>query len=440
MKNTPINYEVVTRKIKESGINDLGKATIREIVALVNNITEETGDKFVRMEMGVPGIKPPEIATNAEIQALKNGVARDYPMLDGIKEIKTECSKFIKNFMDIDIKPEGCIPTTGAMQGGYAAFLVAGKCNEKKDTALFIDPGFPVQKQQFKVLNYKFDSFDVYNYRGAKLKDKLESFLKKGNINSIIYSNPNNPTWVCLNEEELKIIGELANKYDVLIIEDLAYFGMDFRRDISKPGVPPYQPTVAKYTDNYILLISSSKVFSYAGQRMAMLCISDKIFHRKYPDLKKQFNAEEFGYVIILRVLYALSSGASHSSQYALAAMFKACNEGRYNFVEGVREYAEKAKTMKKLFLENGFKIVYDKDIDQDIADGFYFTISYPGFSSGELIKELLYYGVSAISLINCGSNKTEGLRACVSQTQKEQFPDLEYRLKRFHEDHAINI
>lgn len=61
---------------------------------------------------------------------------------------------------------------------------------------------------------------------------------------------------------------------------------MDFRRDISKPGVPPYQPTVAKYTDNYILLISSSKVFSYAGQRMAMLCISDKIFHRKYPDLK----------------------------------------------------------------------------------------------------------------------------------------------------------
>lgn len=96
MKNTPINYEVVTRKIKESGINDLGKATIREIVALVNNITEETGDKFVRMEMGVPGIKPPEIATNAEIQALKNGVARDYPMLDGIKEIKTECSKFIK--------------------------------------------------------------------------------------------------------------------------------------------------------------------------------------------------------------------------------------------------------------------------------------------------------------------------------------------------------
>jgi hypothetical protein len=53
-----------------------------------------------------------------------------------------------------------------------------------------------------------------------------------------------------------------------VVIEDLAYFGMDFRKDISKPGVPPYQPTIAKYTDNYILLISTSKVFSYAGQRI----------------------------------------------------------------------------------------------------------------------------------------------------------------------------
>ncbi len=438
MKNTPINYEVVKRKIRESGIKDLGKATIREIVAIVNNIIAETGDRYIRMEMGVPGLKPPEIATQAEIAALKKGVARDYPMLDGITELKEECSKFIKNFMDIDIKPEGCIATTGSMQAAYATFLVAGKCYKNKDTALFIDPGFPVQKQQFHVLGQKFESFDVYNYRGDKLKNKIESYLKKGNINSIIYSNPNNPTWVCLNEEELKIIGDLANKYDVLIIEDLAYFGMDFRQDISKPGEPPYQPTVAKYTDNYVLLISSSKVFSYAGQRMAVLCISNKLYNRKFPELKQQFDAEEFGYVIIQRVLYALSSGASHSSQYALSAMFKACNQGKYNFVKGVKEYGERAKIMKKLFVDNGFKIVYDTDIDKPIADGFYFTISYPGLTSKKLIEELLYYGISAISLINCGSKNQEGLRACVSQTSRDQFPVLEYRLKRFKQDHPI--
>lgn len=438
MKKTPINYDVVKQKIEELNLSDLGSATIREIVKIVNNIQESTGDKYIRMEMGVPGLKPSDIGTEAEIAALRRGVAADYPMLDGVKDLKIETSRFIKNFMNVDINPEGCIPTVGSMQGGYATFMVAGKCWNEKDTALFIDPGFPVQKQQFKVLGYKYESFDVYNYRGAKLKEKLESYLKKGNINSIIYSNPNNPTWVCLTNEELKIIGDLANKYDVIIIEDLAYFAMDFRSDLSKPGVPPYQPSVANYTDKWVMMISSSKVFSYAGQRLGMLAISDSLYNRSFEGLKERFGSDKFGYTLVMRILYSLSSGASHTAQYALAAMFKAANDGIFNFLEDVKEYGERAKIMKKMFTNNGFKLVYDSDGDQPLADGFYFTISYPGMTGGQLLEKLLYYGISAISLSTAGSEK-EGLRACVSQIHRSQFKDLEYRLNRFHEDHPVS-
>jgi len=438
MKKTPIDYNIVKSKIDELNLPDLGKATIREVVKIVNNIQEESGDKFIRMEMGVPGLKPSDIGTQAEIDALKKGVAADYPMLDGVKELKEETSKFIKNFMNIEVSSEGCIPTVGSMQGGYATFMIAGKCWKEKDTALFIDPGFPVQKQQFKILGYKYESFDVYNFRGEKLREKLESFLKQGNINSIIYSNPNNPTWVCLSDEELKIIGELANKYDVVIIEDLAYFAMDFRSDMGKPGVPPYQPTVANYTDNYVLMISSSKVFSYAGQRLGMLAISDKLYNRSFDGLKERFGSDKFGYTLVMRALYSLSSGACHSTQYALAAMFKAANNGVFNFIEVVKEYGERAKIMKEMFVENGFEIVYDSDGDQPIADGFYFTISYPGMTGGQLLENLLYYGISAISLSTTGSDR-EGLRACVSQIQRSQLVDLEFRLKRFNEDFPVN-
>jgi hypothetical protein len=91
---------------------------------------------------------------------------------------------------------------------------------------------------------------------------------------------------------------------------------------------------------------------------------------------------------------------------------------------------------MKKLFVDNGFKIVYDKDEDKPIADGFYFTISYPGFSGGGLLHELLFYGISAIALNITGSERTEGVRACVSLVRRNQFADLEYRLKKFQEDH----
>ncbi len=434
-KNTPIDYEVVHAKIKESGLDDLGQGTIREIVKIVNKVEAETGKKYIRMEMGVPGLEPPEIGINAEIAALKRGVASKYPMIEGVPELKKEVSRFIKLFLDVEVSEEGCMPTVGSMQGAMAAFLVANRTDHNKKGTLFIDPGFPVQKQQCQVLGHDYESFDVYDYRGEKLRDKLESYLKTGTVSSILYSNPNNPAWICFTDEELQIIGEMANKYDVIVIEDLAYFGMDFRKDYSKPGVAPFQPTVAKYTDNYIFLISSSKAFSYAGQRVGTIAISDSLFKRKYPDLKRYYATDGFGYSMIYGALYALSSGVSHSAQYGLAAMLKAANDGEYNFVDTVKVYGERAKKMKKLFLENGFSIVYDTDIDEPIADGFYFTFSYPGMSGSELLEKLLYYGISAISLAITGSNHEEGLRACVSQIQESQFEDLEYRLKRFHED-----
>jgi len=437
MINTPMDRKIVADKIKDLGIPDLGQASIREIVQLVNTIEEETGEKYIRMEMGIPGLPPAQIGVEAEIEALRAGVASRYPMIDGIKPLKEEASKFVKLFMDVEVKPQGCVPVTGSMQGTYASFLVASGCDPEKDTALFIDPGFPVQKQQMLVMGAKFETFDVYNYRGDKLREKLESYLSKGNINSIIYSNPNNPTWVCFTEEELQIIGESANKYDVIVMEDLAYFAMDFRRDLYSPGKPPYQATVAKYTGNYLLFISSSKIFSYAGQRVGVVIISDALYHRHYPNLEKRFHVHGFGNAIVQRALYSLSSGTSHSAQYALAAMFKAANEGQFNFVEVVKEYGEKAHIMKNLFLENGFYIVYDKDIDQEIGDGFYFTIAYPGMKGAELLEKLIYYGISAITLGNTGSDR-EGLRACVSHVARNQFDDLKARLKQFNRDFPV--
>ena len=434
--DTPINAKVVSEKIKNLGIKDLGTATIRELVRLVNEIEEATGEKFIRMEMGVPGLPPSKIGVDAEIEALKQGVAAKYPMIEGVKPLKQEISRFVKLFLGIDVDPAHCVPTVGSMQGAFAAFMVSCRRDPQKDTTLFIDPGFPVQKQQHHVLGLKYETFDVYDYRGDKLKDKLESYLSKGNISTIIYSNPNNPTWISFTDKELKIIGELATKYDVVVLEDLAYFGMDFRKDLYHPGKPPYQVSVANYTDNYVLLISSSKVFSYAGQRIGTMVISDKLFNREFEGLKRYFSTGGFGYSMIYGALYTLSSGVSHSAQYALTAMLKAANDGEYNFIEEVKEYGERAKILKKMFVENGFEIVYDKDEDEPIADGFYFTFAYPGMTASELLERLLYYGISAISLKITGSER-EGLRACMSQISREQFPELERRLKKFNEHYG---
>jgi aspartate/methionine/tyrosine aminotransferase len=398
-------------------------------------VEAQTGISFVRMEMGVPGLPAPSIGIEAEIAALKNGVASIYPDISGIPILKEETSRFIKLFLNINVKPEGCIPTVGSMMGGMVTFLVANRNDRTKEGSLFIDPGFPVQKQQVKMLGHDYHSFDVYNSRGKKLKAKLESYLKTGKISSLVYSNPNNPSWICLTEEELSIIGELATQYDVIVIEDLAYFGMDFRKDYSTPGKAPYQPTVARYTDDYVLLISSSKVFSYAGQRIGMIAISDHLFTRSYPDLLRYYSSEKFGHSLIFGALYGLSAGVCHSVQYGLTALLKAVNDGTYKYRDDLQEYAEKAAIMKELFVRNGFSITYDKDLDEPIADGFYFTVSYPGMKGKDLLRELLSYGISAITLDITGSER-EGLRACVSLVPRQMFGDLGIRLKKFNEDH----
>jgi len=436
LNQTPIPRDIVDSIIAESGIKDVGMARIRELNKLVNDIQVKSGKKFIRMEMGVPGLEPVSVAVEAEIAALKRGVASKYADIEGIPELKKEISRFCKLFLNINVSPRSCLATVGSMQGSMGSFMVANRNDHTKEGTLFIDPGFPVHKQQCRVLGHDYRSFDVYNYRGKKLREKMESYLQTGKVSSILYSNPNNPSWICFTEEELAIIGDLATKYDATVIEDLAYIAMDFRNDVSVPGKPPYQPTVARYTKNYILLISCSKTFSYAGQRIAMMVISDDLFGRKYPDLSRYYASDMFGYAMIFGALYCLSAGASHSAQFGIAAILKAVNDGNFNIQNEVREYGERAKIMKQLFIKYGFYIVYDKDIDAPIADGFYFTIGYPGFTGSELLKELLYYGIGAISLDVTGSERTDGLRACVSQVSRDQFTVLEERLKLFKKHH----
>lgn len=436
MRPTPINKELIDNTIREHGIQDFAKATIREVKGVAAHAEKESGVEFIKMEMGIPGLPAAQVGVDAQIKSLQDGIAHSYPDIQGLPALKEAASEFVKAFIGVDINPEGCVPVCGSMQGTFASFLTCSQADKKKDTVLFIDPGFPVQKMQLQVQGTKYETFDVYNFRGEKLGPKLESYLTNGNICAIVYSNPNNPSWICMTDDELRTIGSLATKYDCIIMEDLAYFAMDFRRDI-RPFQKPYQPSVANYTDNYILLISGSKAFSYAGERIGVTCISDKLFHRHYHDLAERYEGLPFGPVFSTRMLYALSSGTSHSAQYAMAAMLKAAAEGTFDFRSEIKIYGDRAHKLKEIFTRHNFYIVYDKDLDQPIADGFYFTIGYPGMTSGELAHELMYYGVSAICLVTTGSEQ-EGLRVCTSFIRDEQYAALEERMAIFAENNPV--
>ena len=435
--NTPLDYNIVTEAINEMGLGDFSQATIRDLQGLSQTLEKKTGQQVIHLEMGVPGLQPSEIALKSEQEALANGCATMYPPNGGIPRIKKAASEFVKAFIGVDIDPLCCIPTTGSMQGTFATFMAIHHAMKGtgKDTVLLIQPGFPVQTTQCDVIGLKHIGLDIHGYRGDALIAKLDEMLAAGNINSIVYSNPNNPSWVCFTEEELKGIGALATKYDVLILEDLAYFAMDFRRDLSHPYEAPYQATVAQYTDNYVLWVSGSKAFSYAGQRIGVTCISNKLYHRVYEPLQQNFGVGEFGNFLCNRLMYTLSSGTTHSVQHAMAALMEAACDGRYNFLDDVKEYGRRAKFMKDTLLANGFYLVYDNDMGAPLADGFYFTVQYPGMNDLELTRELMYYGIAVFPLDTMGSTQ-QGVRICTSFFKKEQEPLFKERIEQFKSNH----
>ncbi len=438
MSSVPLDRKAITRIVSNQNF-DFRTASIREMNRLVNAIENDQGIGFIRMEFGIPGLPVSPVAIDAEVEALRERqVGHIYAPFQGVPELKEEASRFVKLFMDLDAPPSCCVPTLGAMEGCFATLALAGGMNPARRKVICLEPGFPVNKLQLRFLGLERVGIDFYDHRGEALLQAVEDEVRKGDVCAILWSSPNNPSWIVLKESELEGLGRICDQYDVIAIEDLAYFGMDIRENYLEPGKPPYQPTILRHTKNGCCLISSSKIFSYAGQRIALAIISRELMNRNEPALVKRFGTADVGHALIHGVLYPVAASVPESPQYGLLALLKAVNAGDRGLFGAAKEYARRAKIMKRLFLENGFRLVYDNDLGEPLADGFYFTISYPGFDNGgDLLFELLHYGISAITLETTGSCRTEGLRACVSLVGDDDFGTLEKRLELFHETHA---
>ncbi len=117
-----------------------------------------------------------------------------------------------------------------------------------------------------------------------------------------------------------------------------------------------------------MMLISGSKIFSYAGQRIAIVAMSQYVYERQYEFFTKFYEMPAFGEAYIFGVLYTASSGTTHSAQFALAGMMNAACEGKLDFVKESSEYGRRDEKMKKCFNDNGLHIVYYKDGDRTIS------------------------------------------------------------------------
>jgi aspartate/methionine/tyrosine aminotransferase len=425
------NMRSVDESLLRAGV-DLSRCDLEELWASIDLIERELGAKFLRMDFGVPGLRPSSLALTAQTAALAGSVIpSQYPPSDGIPLLKGAASQFLNRFLAVEAPPECVLPTCGATQGAFIAQAVAARRHENMNEILFLEPGYPPMKAQARFLGIKSIGIDLYDYRGDRLIDAIESIVReKGSIGAISWSSPNNPTWNVLTEEELRGIARICDDWDIIAIEDAAYFGMVTRTEADRPS-----RTVAQFTDNYFLLLSASKMLSYAGERIGVLATSQQMMRRRYDGLEPTFGTKEVG-AALKRTIFNLTAGAPHSAQYAVAALLEAINAGEYDLERSLATYSQRAKRIKRVLIDNGFYLIYESAERNTSGDGFYLTFGYPGFDAMRLLKELLYYGVTALPLQLFGSSRSDGLRGCVALIDQQNLRVLAERLTRFRRDH----
>lgn len=161
------NDVLVTEACKACNVADLSNATIGEVLLVAQYLEKKTGIPFIRMDQGSPGLPINKYGVEAEKKALDSGIGSQYPAAAGVPELKDAASRFVKAFIDVDITPRSCVPTTGSVAASFGSFIACTQRIPGKDKVLFIDPGFPIQKSQLRVLGIDWKMFDIYSYRGA---------------------------------------------------------------------------------------------------------------------------------------------------------------------------------------------------------------------------------------------------------------------------------
>jgi aspartate/methionine/tyrosine aminotransferase len=429
----PINTNNINLALNKLGIVSLESATIQQIRVLVTELEQSSGEHFVHLELGDPGLAPLQVGVRAQSAALKRGVAGYYPKIEGVKTLKKAGSQFLKLFHNIDLEPQYFVPTAGSAFGSFSLLLLLKNLYPDKQKLLIFGPAFPLHINQAILLGFTPVIIDIDDYHGTKLADKINETLANNDVAGMIYSVPNNPSWLTLSLNELQIIGEIASQHSLIVIEDQSNCGMDFRTDYSVPGREPYIPTIARFTNLYAILLSASKIFSYAGERIGLVCLSPDAYNLPIDSMHDKFHTSNLGDSYIYALLGNVTAGTSNSAQHALTAMLDAACDGAVDFIDDAREYDLRCTLTKQAFLEVGFHFIYAKDDnDQTISNGLSFTVGFDDMSSAELQKNLLMFGISTLSLKPTGSSRNGVAVSVASLTSPDIFADLQNRLRLF--------
>lgn len=226
----------------------------------------------VNLSQGFPDFEPPKAITERLSEVAGKG-PHQYALTWGAKNFREALAEKQEHFSGMKINPDTeIVVTCGSTEAMMAAMMSV--CNPGDKVVIFspfyenygadtILSGAEPIYVPLKPPTFEFDA------------DELEAAIKQNGVKALILCNPSNPCGKVFTREELKIIADLAKKYDIYVITDEVY-----EHIIYKPYEHVYMAALPGMRERTIVCNSLSKTYSITGWRLGYVIAPPKITDR----------------------------------------------------------------------------------------------------------------------------------------------------------------
>lgn len=214
-----------------------------------------SGKDVIPFSAGEPDFHTPETIKRAAMNAIAENYSH-YASNRGLPALRGILSRMIKASTSVFYDPESEILITSsgaeALNNSILTFVNPG------DEVIIPTPAFVSYKNLVKFAGGTFIEVPLRPENGFQLDaDEIERHITP-RTKMIILNNPNNPSGAVYDREVLERVGELAVRYDLLVLSDemysrLVYDGAQFVSMASLPGMRERTIVVSGFSKTYAM-------------------------------------------------------------------------------------------------------------------------------------------------------------------------------------------
>jgi alanine-synthesizing transaminase len=197
-----------------------------QVITELKTQARKAGEDIVDLGMGNPDQPPPQEIIEKMKSALDNPKNHRYSVSRGIYRLRVEICNWYRERFSVELDPDREAVVTMGSKEGLAHLMFA-----------ILEPGVPVIVPD---PTYPIHTYSVVIAEGKVVRvplNPLPSFLSRveetvlrssPSPRALILNFPHNPTTAVVDKEFFSRVVEIARKYDLIVIHDLAYGDLVF--------------------------------------------------------------------------------------------------------------------------------------------------------------------------------------------------------------------